>query len=191
MRCSTASWTLSALPIAARVEGRARGGDSEGATIVRVYLRGGSNALPSSLSSSTLDGAPSSITGTTSGRAPRQRLGCATIKIARAAPRAVNPPKKKRAKSTSSSATKITPGKIFVGGLKQSVSDTTLQQYFETYGAITEAVVMMDRVTGRSRGFGYVSFVDVKSVDEILMKSDHQIHSKWADIKRAVPRGGR
>ena len=183
MRGTTAAWTLPSLPIAARVEGRARGGDSGGATIVRVYLRGGSNALPPS----TLGGTPFS---TTAGCAPRQRLGCATIKIARVAPCAVDAPKAKRAKSTSSSATKITPGKIFVGGLKQSVSDSTLQQYFEQYGAITEAVVMMDRITGRSRGFGYVSFVDGKSVDEILMKSDHQIHSKWADIKRAVPRGG-
>jgi RNA-binding protein Musashi len=48
--------------------------------------------------------------------------------------------------------------KIFVGGLAPSVGDQDFRQYFEEFGKITDAVVMIDRDTQRSRGFGFVTF---------------------------------
>lgn len=48
--------------------------------------------------------------------------------------------------------------KIFVGGIAPSVDDAGFRQYFESYGTITDAIVMMDRDSGRSRGFGFVTF---------------------------------
>jgi len=47
--------------------------------------------------------------------------------------------------------------KIFVGGLPYHTSDQTLRSYFEPFGDITEAVVITDRQTGKSRGYGFVS----------------------------------
>ena len=47
--------------------------------------------------------------------------------------------------------------KIFVGGLPYHTSDYTLRSYFEPFGDITEAVVITDRQTGKSRGYGFVS----------------------------------
>jgi RNA recognition motif-containing protein len=50
--------------------------------------------------------------------------------------------------------TKLT--KVFVGGLAWETSSEDLQQHFERYGDILEVVVILDRVTGRSRGYGFV-----------------------------------
>jgi RNA recognition motif-containing protein len=46
--------------------------------------------------------------------------------------------------------------KLYVGNLAYSVRDENLQQHFAEYGTVTSAKVMMDRDTGRSKGFGFV-----------------------------------
>lgn len=53
--------------------------------------------------------------------------------------------------------------KLFVGGLSWSTTDQTLRQVFEAHGAIQEANIVVDRETGRSRGFGFVTFADQDS----------------------------
>ena len=50
--------------------------------------------------------------------------------------------------------------KVFVGSLSFNTTDSELEAAFARFGAITEAKVIMDRVTGRSRGFGFVTFED-------------------------------
>ena len=47
--------------------------------------------------------------------------------------------------------------KIFVGGLPYHTTDKSLRQFFEVFGDIEEAVVITDRQTGKSRGYGFVS----------------------------------
>ena len=46
--------------------------------------------------------------------------------------------------------------KLYVGNLPYSVSDSDLEQAFSQFGAVTSTKVMMDRETGRSKGFGFV-----------------------------------
>ncbi|MFK7930482.1 MAG: RNA recognition motif domain-containing protein [Myxococcota bacterium] len=48
--------------------------------------------------------------------------------------------------------------KLFVGGLAWATDDHGLRAAFEEYGTVTEAKVISDRDTGRSRGFGFVTF---------------------------------
>jgi RNA recognition motif-containing protein len=50
--------------------------------------------------------------------------------------------------------------KIFVGGLSWNTNDDTLRRAFEAHGNVDEARVIQDRETGRSRGFGFVTFSD-------------------------------
>lgn len=50
--------------------------------------------------------------------------------------------------------------KIFVGSLSWNTDDHALRAAFERFGEITEAVVVSDRDTGRSRGFGFVTYAD-------------------------------
>ena len=47
--------------------------------------------------------------------------------------------------------------KIFVGGLAWETQRDTMRRYFEQFGEILEAVVITDKNTGRSKGYGFVS----------------------------------
>ena len=53
--------------------------------------------------------------------------------------------------------------RLYVGNLAYSVNDDTLQQQFSAFGSVSSAKVMMDRDSGRSKGFG---FVEMSSADE-------------------------
>ena len=53
--------------------------------------------------------------------------------------------------------------KLFVGSLPWSVNDDKLKEAFEEHGNVVSAKVVMDRTTGRSRGFG---FVEMGSADD-------------------------
>ena len=48
--------------------------------------------------------------------------------------------------------------KVFVGGLAWETQKETMKKYFEQFGEILEAVVITDKATGRSKGYGFVCF---------------------------------
>lgn len=79
--------------------------------------------------------------------------------------------------------------KIFVGGLPPGVTDEVLRQHFEQCGEVDDAVVMMDHHSKRSRGFGFVTFTQVASVEHIMHTDSRPvIFGKAVEVKRAVPR---
>ena len=49
---------------------------------------------------------------------------------------------------------------IYCGNLSFDLNDDDLQQAFEAYGEVTSAKIIMDRMTGKSRGFGFVEMPD-------------------------------
>lgn len=53
-----------------------------------------------------------------------------------------------------------------------------LKKYFKQYGNVQDAVVMKDPVSKRSRGFGFITFVDIASVDTALANEPHTIDSR-------------
>jgi RNA recognition motif-containing protein len=55
--------------------------------------------------------------------------------------------------------------KLYVGNLTYEVSDAELQQLFSTYGSVRSAQVVMDRETGRSKGFAFVEFGNDNEAD--------------------------
>lgn len=57
----------------------------------------------------------------------------------------------------------VVSNKLFVGGLAWATTDETLRKAFSVYGEISEARVVQDRETGRSRGFGFVTFASPDS----------------------------
>lgn len=80
-------------------------------------------------------------------------------------------------------------GKIFVGGLTRETSDEMLEKYFAPYGEIIEAIVMKDKMTGYSRGFGFVKFKEPKSVQDVLKARPHMLDNKKIDPKPCTPKG--
>uniref|UniRef100_F6VEK6 Musashi RNA binding protein 1 n=1 Tax=Monodelphis domestica TaxID=13616 RepID=F6VEK6_MONDO len=63
-----------------------------------------------------------------------------------------------------------------------------LREYFGQFGEVKECLVMRDPLTKRSRGFGFVTFVDQAGVDKVLAQSRHELDSKTIDPKVAFPR---
>lgn len=58
--------------------------------------------------------------------------------------------------------------KLFVGGLPWSMSSSSLQDLFAQFGEIVEAVIISDRATGRSKGFGFVTFAKEEDAEKAL-----------------------
>ncbi|CAM9525368.1 unnamed protein product, partial [Heterosigma akashiwo] len=76
--------------------------------------------------------------------------------------------------------------KIFVGGLAPTVNEADFKEYFSKFGEVTDAVVMIDRKTSRSRGFGFITFKTEQSVKDAL-KETHLIHDKAVEIAKPSP----
>jgi hypothetical protein len=62
--------------------------------------------------------------------------------------------------------------KLFVGGLSWGTTDAGLREAFSQFGEVTEANVVTDRETGRSRGFGFVSFSDDTACENAMRAMD-------------------
>ncbi|KAL4558632.1 hypothetical protein LXL04_036833 [Taraxacum kok-saghyz] len=78
--------------------------------------------------------------------------------------------------------------KIFVGGLPSTLTEEQFRQYFETYGDVTDVVIMFDQTTNRPRGFGFISFDSEDAVDRVLQKNFHELNNKLVEVKRALPK---
>ncbi|CCD22772.1 uncharacterized protein NDAI_0A06170 [Naumovozyma dairenensis CBS 421] len=77
--------------------------------------------------------------------------------------------------------------KLFIGGLNWETTEEKLKDYFSKYGNVVDLKIMKDANSGRSRGFGFLSFEHPSSVDEVV-KSQHILDGKVIDPKRAIPR---
>jgi RNA recognition motif-containing protein len=82
--------------------------------------------------------------------------------------------------------------RLFVGGLPYSVSDHQLEELFAAYGTVESARVVTDRMTGRSRGFGFVEMTSDTEAEEAKTKlngSDYQ--GRTLTVNEARPRMNR
>ncbi len=82
--------------------------------------------------------------------------------------------------------------KLFVGGLAWATTDDGLRQAFERFGQVAEAKVIMDRETGRSRGFGFVSFNDDGQGSAAMQEMDGgQLDGRTIKVNEAQERAPR
>ncbi|XVE93206.1 hypothetical protein REPUB_Repub01dG0170500 [Reevesia pubescens] len=65
--------------------------------------------------------------------------------------------------------------RCFVGGLAWATDDRALEEAFSAYGEIVESKIINDRETGRSRGFGFVTFRDEKAMRDAIEGMNGQI----------------
>lgn len=82
--------------------------------------------------------------------------------------------------------------KLFVGGLPQSATAAELREYFQACGTVSDAVVMIDPVTSRSRGFGFVCFLPGQEgaaavATALEQYQTHKLRGKWIEVKSAAP----
>jgi RNA recognition motif-containing protein len=60
------------------------------------------------------------------------------------------------------------PTKLFVGGLSSMTTAADLRSFFSKFGEVVDAVVVPNRSTGQSRGFGFVSYQSATAADEAI-----------------------
>jgi len=76
--------------------------------------------------------------------------------------------------------------KLFVGGLSWGTTDDGLHQAFERFGEIVEAKVITDRETGRSRGFGFVTFAgDEGAISAVSEMNGAQLDGRTIRVNEA------
>ncbi|THH26495.1 hypothetical protein EUX98_g7692 [Antrodiella citrinella] len=80
--------------------------------------------------------------------------------------------------------------KLFIGGLAGTVTSESMREFFSQFGKVVDSTVMLDRETGRSKGFGFVSF-EGANVEPILGFGNLEIDGKMIDVKLAQPRSQR
>ncbi len=78
--------------------------------------------------------------------------------------------------------------KLYVGNLPFSVDDDKLKEVFSEFGEIEEANVIMDRQSGRSKGFGFVTFASDESADKALADmNDKEVEGRKIRVSEAKP----
>ena len=79
--------------------------------------------------------------------------------------------------------------KMFVGGLPPDVTDESFRSFFEIFGEVEDSVIILDKDTGRPRGFGFITFTSEDTPDKVLENYEKNcINGKWVECKKATPR---
>jgi RNA recognition motif-containing protein len=84
--------------------------------------------------------------------------------------------------------------KLYVGNLSYGVTDSTLQSMFEPFGSVQSAQVIMDRDTGRSKGFGFVEMsndAEAQAAIAGLNGQERDGRALTVNEARPKPEGGR
>ena len=82
--------------------------------------------------------------------------------------------------------------KLYVGNLAYSVGDSDLQRLFEPHGAVASAQVIMDRDTGRSKGFGFVEMgTDAEAQAAITAMNGVELEGRALTVNEARPKPDR
>ncbi|MGV7354864.1 RNA-binding protein, partial [Mycobacterium kansasii] len=80
--------------------------------------------------------------------------------------------------------------RCFVGGLSWGTDDRSLGEAFNKFGEVTDSKIINDRETGRSRGFGFVTFADEQSMrDAIEQMNGRELDGRTITVNEAQSRG--
>ena len=81
--------------------------------------------------------------------------------------------------------------KLYVGNLSYSTTDADLEQMFAAYGSVRSAQVIMDRDTGRSKGFGFVEMsTDQEAQAAAAALNGQEINGRTLTVNEARPKEG-
>jgi RNA recognition motif-containing protein len=74
--------------------------------------------------------------------------------------------------------------KLFLGGLSWDTEEQDILNYFGKFGPVANVSIKYDSVTGKPRGFGFITFSNVTAIDAVLQGGPHMIRNRAVDPKR-------
>jgi RNA recognition motif-containing protein len=78
--------------------------------------------------------------------------------------------------------------KLFVGNLEWGVSDDDLKNTFAEFGDIEEAIVVKDKFSGRSKGFGFVTFAKDEDAEKAMKEMEgKELNGRVLSVNEARP----
>lgn len=79
--------------------------------------------------------------------------------------------------------------KLFVGNLSYTMTDDQLMSIFSAYGKVLSAIIIKDKFSGRSKGFGFIEFEnDEEAVKAMTELNDSDQEGRKLAVKEAIPR---
>lgn len=85
----------------------------------------------------------------------------------------------------------MSSSRLFVGGLSYGMDDMTLRESFTSFGEVIEARIIMDRETGRSRGFGFITFTSGEEASAAMSgMNGRELHGRTIRVDYATERTG-
>jgi cold-inducible RNA-binding protein len=79
--------------------------------------------------------------------------------------------------------------KVFVGGLPLHMDDQEFKEIFADYGAVNSATIIQDRETGKSRGFGFVEYLEPSAAENAIAKlNGGELDGRKLTVSAAVDR---
>ncbi|XP_061691257.1 heterogeneous nuclear ribonucleoprotein A0-like [Syngnathoides biaculeatus] len=78
--------------------------------------------------------------------------------------------------------------KLFVGGLNVETTEDGLRGHFEQFGALSDCVVVMNQMLGRSRCFGFITYTTPEEADAAMASKPHVVDGRNVELKWAVAR---
>mmetsp|Transcript_15628 Transcript_15628/g.26965 ORF Transcript_15628/g.26965 Transcript_15628/m.26965 type:complete len:248 (-) Transcript_15628:599-1342(-) len=79
---------------------------------------------------------------------------------------------------------------VFVGGISWKADENSLANFFSSYGQVASVRIIMDRETGKSKGYGFVTFADAGAAEEVKKLGNVNFMGKMMNIGDAVRRTG-
>jgi cold-inducible RNA-binding protein len=84
--------------------------------------------------------------------------------------------------------------KLYVGNFPYSVDESRLREMFSSFGPIEDISLIKDRLTGRSKGFAFITFATQQAAETALSQNGKDIEGRTLKVNMAqekAPRGGR
>ncbi|VDL68291.1 unnamed protein product [Nippostrongylus brasiliensis] len=80
----------------------------------------------------------------------------------------------------------VSTKRLYVSGVREDHTEEMFTEYFSKYGTVVKAEIILDKVTNKPRGFGFVTFDDYDPVDQCVLLRSHMINGFRCDVKKGL-----
>ncbi|PIO52630.1 hypothetical protein TELCIR_26062 [Teladorsagia circumcincta] len=80
----------------------------------------------------------------------------------------------------------VSTKRLYVSGVREDHTEEMFTEYFGKYGNVVKSEIILDKVTNKPRGFGFVTFDDYDPVDQCVLLRSHMINGFRCDVKKGL-----